>query len=98
MFERLFAASNRKGLLFSTATFLILFPLAIILADGPRAFSRPAEATSDAALLEGYRHVEVSSVSDAMEKTTGRPTYLFHRMQPLFLRGFGQLALTRELR
>ena len=98
MFERLFAASNRKGLLFSTATFLILFALAIILADAPRAFSRPAEATSDAALLEGYRHVEVASVSDAMEKLTGRRTYLSHRMQPIFSTRFAGFALTVKLR
>src|SRR5258708_21818389 len=98
MFERLFAASNRKGLLFSTATFLILFALAIILADAPRAFSRPVEANSDAALLEGYRHVEVASVSDAMEKLTGRRTYLSHRMQPIFSTRFAGFALTVKLR
>jgi hypothetical protein len=31
----------------------------------PRAFSTPA-ATDEASLLDGYRHVEVASVSDAM--------------------------------
>ena len=32
----------------------------------------PSRGYSDAALLEGYRHVEVASVSDAMEKLTGQ--------------------------
>ena len=36
----------------------------------PRAFSSPADM-SDAALLDGYRHVEVASVSDAIEKING---------------------------
>ena len=30
----------------------------------PRAFSKPAEPGGEAALLDGYRHVEVASVSD----------------------------------
>ncbi len=98
MFERLFAASSRKELLFSTATFLMLFAVAVILANAPHAFSRPVEANSDAALLEGYRHVEVASVSDAMEKLTGRRTYLSHRMQPIFSTRFAGFALTVKLR
>src|SRR5438874_1916217 len=49
--------------------FAIIFA---IVTSAPRAFSRPPEATTDAALIEGYRHVEVASVSDAMEKLTGQ--------------------------
>ena len=60
----------------------------------PRAFSHPAEATSDAALLDGYRHVEVASVSDAVEKITGERTYLSHRMRPIFPAKFAGLAVT----
>src|SRR6187399_2020048 len=32
----------------------------------------PAVAPSDAALLDGFRHVEVASVSDALEQLTGK--------------------------
>jgi regulator of RNase E activity RraA len=62
------------------------------------AFSRPAELTSDAALLDGYRHVEVASVSDAMEKVTGQRIYLSHRMQPIFTSKFSGFALTVKLK
>ena len=62
-----------------------------------RAFSQPAEET-EAALLEGYRHVEVASVSDAMEKVTGQRMYMSHRMRPLFPAKFAGLALTVKLK
>jgi regulator of RNase E activity RraA len=64
----------------------------------PRAFSRPADQMSEAELLEGYRHVEVASVSDAMEKLTGRRMYLSHRMHPIFTTRFAGLALTVKLK
>ena len=35
------------------------------------------------ALLDAYRHVEVASVSDAIEQLLGKRMYLSHRMQPL---------------
>ena len=63
-----------------------------------RAFSRPADADPDAALLDGYRHVEVASVSDAMEKLTHQRTYLSHRMRPIFPTKFAGFALTVKLK
>src|ERR1051326_6149319 len=63
----------------------------------PRAFSQPA-AANDAALLEGYRHTEVASVSDALEKITGQKMYLSHRMRPIFTSTFAGFALTVELK
>jgi regulator of RNase E activity RraA len=97
MANKLIATPNRKRWILGAATFSILFSIVVILADVPRAFSRPAEATSDAALLEGYRHVEVASVSDAMEKLTGQRTYLSHRMRPIFSTRFAGFALTVKL-
>jgi regulator of RNase E activity RraA len=47
-----------------------------------------------AALLEGYRHVEVASVSDAMEQLTGRRIYMTHRMRPIFPTKFAGFAVT----
>ena len=64
----------------------------------PRAFSHPAEVTGEAVLLDGYRHVEVASVSDAMEKLTGQRIYLSHRMRPLFPSKFAGFALTVKLK
>jgi len=60
--------------------------------------SQPAQPNSDAALLEGYRHVEVASVSDAMEKSTGQKIYLSHRMRPIFTSKFAGFALTVKLK
>jgi regulator of RNase E activity RraA len=62
------------------------------------AFSHPADPSSDAALLNGYRHVEVASVSDAMEKVIGRRMYLSHRLQPIFTSKFAGFALTVKLK
>src|SRR3954467_7063736 len=75
--------------------FAIIFA---IVASAPRAFSRPPDATTDAALIEGYRHVEVASVSDAMEKLTGQRIFLTHRMRPIFTSKFAGFALTVKLK
>src|ERR1041385_69801 len=82
------------------AAALVVASLAIVagLIAIPRAFSNPAEPTSDAALLEGYRHVEVASVSDAMEELAGERIYLSHRMRPIFTCKFAGFALTVKLK
>jgi len=49
------------------------------------------------ALLAAYRHVEVASVSDAIEQLYGQRMYLSHRMQPLFPARFSGFALTVRL-
>jgi len=74
-----------------------MLAMVAIIAITP-AFSRPADLTSDAALLDGYRHVEVASVSDAMEKVIGRRMYLSHRLQPIFTSKFAGFALTVKLK
>jgi regulator of RNase E activity RraA len=51
-------------------------------------------ADNPAVLLEGYRHVEVASVSDAMEQLTGRKMYMSHRMRPIFPTKFAGFAVT----
>ena len=50
-----------------------------------------------AELVEAYRHVEVASVSDAIEQLLGRRMYLSHRLQPLFPTRFAGFALTVRL-
>ena len=64
-----------------------------------RRFSGPpaADPGSDppaASLLDGFRHVEVASVSDAIEQITGRRMYMSHRMHPLFTSKFAGFAIT----
>src|SRR5437016_14421184 len=53
-----------------------------------------ANANDDASLMEGFRHVEAASVSDALEQISGRKMYMSHRMRPIFPSKFAGLALT----
>ena len=55
-------------------------------------------SASDDALISEYRHVEVASVSDALEQITGKRMYMSHRMQPLFTTKFAGFARTVLLR
>jgi len=76
--------------------------LIAILATGIAALAWPpagksyqeSPADTDAALLEGFRHVEVASVSDALEQITGRKMYMSHRMRPIFPTKFAGFAVT----
>jgi regulator of RNase E activity RraA len=52
------------------------------------------QGADDAALLDGFRHVEVASVSDALEQLTGRKMYMSHRMRPIFPSRFAGFAVT----
>lgn len=55
-------------------------------------------AKSDADLLDGFRHVEAASVSDALEQITGKKMYMSHRMRPIFPAKFAGFALTVALK
>lgn len=50
--------------------------------------------SDDAALLDGFRHVEAASVSDAIEQVLGRKMYMSHHMRPIFPAKFVGFALT----
>ena len=45
-------------------------------------------------LIEGFRSVEVASVSDAMEQLYGQRAYMSHHMRPLFTTKFAGPAVT----
>ena len=51
-------------------------------------------SASDDTLISEYRHVEVASVSDALEQLNGKRMYMSHRMQPLFTTKFAGFART----
>jgi regulator of RNase E activity RraA len=57
-----------------------------------------SETTSNAELLDGFRHVEAASVSDALEQITGKKMYMSHRMRPIFPAKFAGFALTVALK
>src|SRR5882757_4506269 len=58
---------------------------------------KPA-TNSPAELLDGFRHVEAASVSDAIEQITGKKMYMSHHMRPIFPTKFAGFALTVALK
>jgi len=72
-----------------TAILLALFAL-----GWSQSLPSGSPANTDAALIEGFRHVEVASVSDALEQLLGKRMYMSHRMQPLFPAKFAGFAVT----
>jgi regulator of RNase E activity RraA len=62
----------------------------------PRQGSQGAKSAAE--LLDGFRHVEAASVSDAIEQLTGKKMYMSHRMRPIFPAKFAGFALTVALK
>ncbi len=54
----------------------------------------PASSAASDSLLDGFRHVEVASVSDAAEQILGVRMYMSHRMQAIFPTKFAGYAVT----
>jgi regulator of RNase E activity RraA len=65
---------------------------------GPQASAEQAPVPSTGrgaeSVLDGFRHVEVASVSDAAEQILGRKMYMSHRMQSVFPAKFAGFAVT----
>jgi regulator of RNase E activity RraA len=67
----------------------------LLHADAPHTV---AEYASDLpGMITAYGHVEVASVSDAIEQTLHEKHYMSHHMQPIFPTKFAGLALTVKL-
>jgi regulator of RNase E activity RraA len=79
--------------------FLIALSISAVWYAGQRVWAQAATnpQPGDDALLDGYRHVEVASVSDALEQITGRKMYMSHKMHPIFPTKFAGFALTVKL-
>ncbi len=73
---------------------LVAGGLAFAVRPFASARSQGSPEENQAALLDGFRHVEVASVSDALEQLTGRKMYMSHRMRPIFPTKFAGLAVT----
>ena len=54
----------------------------------------PSVAKPEESLVNGFRHVEAASVSDAVEQIMGRKMYMTHRMRPIFTTKFAGSAVT----
>jgi len=90
-----FQVRRFRAIGFALVAVLCLAGLASFSAQG--AFSAPA-MNDEAGLLDGFRHVEVASVSDAIEKMSGQRMYMSHRMRPIFPAKFSGIALTVQLK
>jgi regulator of RNase E activity RraA len=67
----------------------------LVLAETPR--TAADYAADPAAMLEAYAHVEVASVSDAMEQLLHQKRYMSHRMQAIFPAKFAGFAITVKM-
>jgi len=80
------------------ATLAFVVAVALFASTRPSAAAPHQSGTAlsgeDASLLDGYRHVEVASVSDAMEKVIGKKLYMSHHMRPIFNSKFAGFAVT----
>src|ERR1700688_3166820 len=89
---------------FKRLLFSLLLCLLTIAGLSGRIALRPLDThaanppNDDLSLLDAYRHVEVASVSDALENTSGRKMYMAHRMHPIFGSKFAGFALTVQLK
>ena len=81
--------ARRKAILAA----LVLLSLGVLSAwlFSPQSAGKDA---GEAALLDGFRHVEVASVSDALEQVAGKRMYMSHHMQSIFPTKFAGFAVT----
>src|ERR1700730_2748254 len=93
-----FTRLNRFKRLFILVGVSLAAMLGLAWPPPARPLQEPQQANDGASLLDGYRHVEVASVSDALEQIAGRKMYLSHRMRPIFPTRFAGFALTVALK
>jgi regulator of RNase E activity RraA len=95
--DRLFSRIRILIFAFVALTFILAIAVHFHLAH---AQSGSAAATSlpDSELVAQFRHVEVASVSDALEQITHKKMYMSHRMQPIFTAKFAGFARTVQLK
>ena len=103
--KRLFLAALTAGIALVVLAFVAVSTLRVnaALPSGAQstaendAQAAKAYESNPSALIAAYRHVEVASVSDAIEQLLGQRMYLSHKMQPIFPTHFAGIALTVRL-
>jgi regulator of RNase E activity RraA len=86
-------------MLVSTLAALAGISIAVFHVRNAKAQSNAATtALSASDLIAQFRHVEVASVSDALEQITHKRMYMSHRMQPIFTAKFAGYARTVQLK
>jgi regulator of RNase E activity RraA len=98
---RIWQSSRNRRAYLLTAVSVLSLSAAVVLVSQRSLDAKQSTAvrdSSDASLLDGFRHVEVASVSDALEQLTGKKMYMSHRMRPIFPTRFAGFALTVSLK
>jgi len=81
------------------AAIFTVFVLLLVIAREALPLRAQADAgASESDLVTQFRHVEVASVSDAIEQVIGKRMYMTHRMQPIFTAKFAGVARTVQLK
>jgi regulator of RNase E activity RraA len=91
------ARGSKSKLFLAAAVIVPCLLIAFLLRGQTSSPDASAYASDPMATLAGYRHVEVSSVSDAIEQLTGQRQYMTHHMQPLFMTKFAGYAVTVKM-
>ncbi len=95
--KSIFRGRKQTAVIVAGVFLFLVVLVGITFVSVPRAYSG-STASDEASMLDGYRHVEVASVSDAMEKITGQRMYMSHRMRPIFTTKFAGFAVTVKLK
>jgi regulator of RNase E activity RraA len=82
----------------SLLALIVVGTISVIVWSSASTAQLAATNGDEATLLEGFRHVEVASVSDALEQITGKKMYMSHGMRPIFPAKFAGIALTVHLK
>jgi regulator of RNase E activity RraA len=91
--------SRIRVVIFAFAAFMFIFATTVHVHLARAQSSSAASAvSSDSELVAQFRHVEVASVSDALEQITHKKMYMSHRMQPIFTSKFAGFARTVQLK
>src|SRR5579864_3036329 len=95
--DHLFSKIRILIFVFATCTFIFAAAVHVHLARA-QSGSAASVPLSDSELVAQFRHVEVASVSDALEQITHKKMYMSHRMQPIFTSKFAGFARTVQLK
>jgi regulator of RNase E activity RraA len=91
MLERVISKMKVLGIVFVV---LALVSIAMVRVRNAYAQLSPSTPLSDSELVAQFRHVEVASVSDALEQIAHKKMYMTHHMQPIFTSKFAGYART----
>jgi regulator of RNase E activity RraA len=89
---------NKSHAKSGVAIFSMFFLIFIVAREARPVRAQAESAASDSDLVGQFRHVEVASVSDAIEQVIGKRMYMTHRMQPIFTAKFAGIARTVQLK